>query len=300
MNRILDAIGKQPPIDPRQARRLFHGRGHCFPGLEFINIDLFPPVVQIILYKKPEALWLEQLCIGLRESLGAQANCLVIQRRHLPGAPNDIVFGELPEVHQAWESGLRYQLRVGRAQNGGLFLDMAAGRDLVRRVSAGRSVLNLFAYTCAFSVAAMTSGATSVVNLDMNQGALNLGRTNHRLNGLDTARVRFLPHDLFKTFGKLRSLGPYDLVIIDPPGNQGESFRPERDWPKILRRLPELLAPGGEILACVSAPQVGARYLLELFAAELPQARLIEHAKSGPDFPEIDPDKGLNLLHFRG
>lgn len=298
MNRIIQHIQNLGPTG-QEARRLFHGRGHCHPGLESITIDFFPPAAQIILYDDLATAELEELCLGLQNALGEALECILVQRRHLSGAPTEIIRGELPEAMSALEDGLRYHLRLGRAQNTGIFLDMAEGRRLVRRMATGRRVLNLFAYTCGFSVAAMAGGAASAVNLDMNRGALDLGRANHRLNGLDTARVTFLPHDLFKTFGKLRSLGPFDLIIIDPPGNQGESFRPERDWPKILRRLPELLAPGGEILACVSAPQVGARFLLQSFAEQLPQARLLSHTRGGPDFPEIDPDKGLNLLHYR-
>lgn len=69
--------------------------------------------------------------------------------------------------------------------------------------SAQRKVLNLFAYTCAFSVAALKGGADEVVNMDMSKGALAIGKQNHLLNGL-TAGARFLGHDIFKSWGKLK------------------------------------------------------------------------------------------------
>ncbi|MCT7000003.1 class I SAM-dependent methyltransferase, partial [Salmonella enterica] len=80
----------------------------------------------------------------------------------------------------------------------------------------GLRVLNLFAYTCGFSVAAIEGGAEHVVNLDMARGVLSRGRDNHRLNGHDLSRVTFLGHDLFKSWAKVIHSGPYDLVIIDP------------------------------------------------------------------------------------
>ncbi len=92
-------------------------------------------------------------------------------------------------------AGLRYQLELGKAQNTGLFLDMRHGRDWLRRHAAGKRVLNLFAYTCAFSVAALAGGAERVVNVDMQSRALSRGR--HRLNRRALERVQFAALDIF-------------------------------------------------------------------------------------------------------
>ena len=97
-------------------------------------------------------------------------------------------------------------------------------RQWVADHSQNSRVLNLFAYTCSFSVAAIAGGAQQVVNVDMSRSALQRGRENHRLNQLDERRSTYLAVELFRSFSKLRKLGPFDLIICDPPGDQGDSF----------------------------------------------------------------------------
>ncbi len=110
--------------------------------------------------------------------------------------------------------------------------------------------------------------------------------------------MSFLDHDLFKSWGKVGRSGPYDLVIIDPPSFQKGSFALERDYPKILRRLPGLLAPGARVLACVNAPDVAPDFLLTAMAREAPSLRYLERLENPPEFADIDADAGLKVLHF--
>ncbi len=279
------------------SRRLFHGRGHCFPGYDDLLVDWFKPVVLMTLYQPREADWLQELVRLLRQQL-PQVEAILLQERFLTNAPSRLLWGRLPEKVAAVEAGLQYQLRMSEAQNIGFFLDMAVGRQLVRERAANRKVLNLFAYTCSFSVAALTGGAQQVVNLDMNRGALELGRLNHRLNGFEERRASFLPLELFRSFSKLRKLAPFNLVVCDPPASQGKSFNAERDWPKLLCRLPELLAPGAEILACLNAHFLSPEFLQQQFSELLPNAELLQALQPGPDFPEVSPEKGLWMLHY--
>lgn len=281
-----------------EARRLFHGRGRVFPGFEDLTVDSYGSLALVILHQPRPPEWLAELA-GLLLHEVPEATAVLLQERFLPNAPSRVLVGEIPAEVDAVESGLRYRLRLGQGQNVGFFPDMAGGRRLVREIAAGRDVLNLFAYTCGFSVAAVAGGARRVVNLDMNRGALELGRLNHRLNGLDPRRVGYLPHELFKSFGKLTRLGPFDLVICDPPATQGESFSAERHWPKLLRRLPELLAPGGEFLACRNGPGLPPGLIENLIASLLPTAELLGRRMPGEDFPEVDPDQGACLFHYR-
>lgn len=194
---------------------------------------------------------------------------------------------------------MRYQLDLGLKQNTGLFLDMRYGRRWVREQAAGKRVLNLFAYTCGFSVAAIAGGAEQVVNLDMARSALSRGRDNHRLNGHEVGRVSFLGHELFKSWGKVRKSGPYDLIIIDPPTFQKGSFVLTQDYRKILRRLPELLNEGGTVLACVNDPAIGPQFLIEGMAEEAPVLKFVERLANPPEFPDNDPAGGLKALVFR-
>jgi len=297
MELVRDEIRRRLPA-AGAARRLFHGRGRTFVGFEDLTIDSYGFLALVILHQPRPPEWLTELVGWLLEEVPGTTTVL-LQERFLSNAPSRVLVGELPAEVDAVEDGLRYRLRLGQGQNVGFFPDMAGGRRLVREIATGREVLNLFAYTCGFSVAAVAGGARRVVNLDMNRGALELGRLNHRLNGLDPRRVGYLPHELFKSFGKLTRLGPFDLVICDPPATQGESFTAERHWPKLLRRLPELLAPGGEFLACRNGPGLPSGLIENLIATLLPTAELLAARTPGEDFPEIDPDQGACLFHYR-
>ena len=176
-----------------EARCLFHGRGQCFAGYDDLVIDYFPPVVMVILYRQRPQEWLDDLNKLLMKSLPEEPRAVLLQERFLADAPCRLLQGGLPEKLEAREAGLFYRLRLGEAQNIGFFPDMAAGRKLVRERAQGKRVLNLFAYTCSFSVAALAGGATRVVNLDMNRGALELGKLNHRINHMDLRQASFLP-----------------------------------------------------------------------------------------------------------
>ncbi|HEY5672574.1 MAG TPA: class I SAM-dependent methyltransferase [Malonomonas sp.] len=297
MQIIIDEISKRLPLG-EDSRRLFHGRGQCFSGYDDVVIDWFQPVVLVMLYRPREADWLKQLC-GLLCDLLPAVTAIVLQERFLPNAPSRLLCGQLPEQVDAVEAGLRYRLRLTDAQNVGFFPDVATGRQLIRRIAKGKKILNLFAYSCSFSVAALAGGAEQVVNLDMNRGALELGRLNHQLNQLDLRSASFLPVELFRSFGKLKKLSRFDLVICDPPAYQGKSFKAERDWPKLLSKLPQILAPRAEILACLNAPHLPPEFLRQLFAELLPQAQLLETLQPGEDFPEATAACGVWMLHYR-
>jgi 23S rRNA (cytosine1962-C5)-methyltransferase len=294
MRTIAAEIVRHLPV-AGEARRLFHGRGGCFPGYEDLVIDYFPPVTLVILYQPRSQVWLEHLTRLLEELLPDPAPAVLLQERYHANAPSRLLHGALPDCPEALEAGLSFRLRLGTTQNIGFFPDMAAGRKAVRERAADKSVLNLFAYSCSFSVAALAGGAARVVNVDMNRGALELGRLNHQINGIDLRRASFLAVEYFRSLGKLRRLGPFDLVICDPPGSQGESFSAERHWPKLVRSLPGLIKPGGEVLACLSSPHFGPDFLDSLFAASIPGAVRLERFDAGGDFPEARPQYGVKL-----
>ncbi|MBV4551946.1 class I SAM-dependent methyltransferase [Pseudomonas sp. SWRI102] len=290
---------------PEETRRLFHGRGRCWPGLEQITIDWLQGVVLVSLFKEPEAAQLENLLsmlCTLPTSPAWQhsaAHTLAVQHRYLPDSLTQWLVGEPINEWTLTEGGLRYRIDLGKKQNNGLFLDMRYGRDWVRSNAAGKRVLNLFAYTCGFSVAAIAGGAQHVVNLDMSRAALSRGRDNHRLNGHDLDKVSFLGHDLFKSWGKVINSGPYDLVIIDPPTFQKGSFLLTKDYQRVLRRLPELLAARGTVLACSNDPATGPDFLIDGVMREAPG--LVFHARleNPPEFPDADLACGLKALVFK-
>jgi 23S rRNA (cytosine1962-C5)-methyltransferase len=290
---------------PQETRRLFHGRGRCWQGLEQITVDWLQGVLLVALFKpvsETELQALHALLLDLSQTPAWQhsgAHSLLLQQRYLPESPTQWLLGEPIEHWAICEHGLHYRLDLGRKQNTGLFLDMRHGRQWVQAQAAGKRVLNLFAYTCGFSVAALAGGAQQVVNLDMAKPALSRGRDNHRLNDHDLSQVVFLGHDLFKSWGKVSKCGPYDLIIIDPPSFQRGSFVLSKDYPKVLRRLPELLSTTGLVLACSNEPEIGPDYLIDAMAREAPGLHFSERLSNPPEFPDSQPDSALKALVFK-
>lgn len=298
---LLDALQNAPD----ETRRLFHGRGRVWPGLEHVTADWMQGVLLVSLFREPAQVELERLkrlLLELAQSAQwrtSRAHTLLLQHRYLPESTTEWLLGERVEQWQISESGLHYTVDLGRKQNCGLFLDMRYGRDWVRAQAQSKRVLNLFAYTCGFSVAAIAGGAEHVVNLDMSRAALTRGRENHRLNQHDLRKVSFLDHELFKSWGKVKKSGPYDLIISDPPSFQRGSFQLDKDYQKVLRRMPELLVPGGQVLACMNEPSLGSDFLIQHTATEAPNLRFEQRLANPPEFPDAEVEGGLKALVFR-
>ena len=284
----------------QEACRLFHGRGHAVTGLEHLNIDWYSPLVLITLYAPEKQARLQNLAQSLFSALAEKGcSCVVAQYRHEPMAPMEALIGELPETLTVEEHGLKYGLNFGRFQNIGLFPDMANGRKWVKEHASGKRVLNLFSYTCGFSVAAIAGGANKVVNFDMSKRALSIGRDNHRLNNHDLSGVVFEGLDIFRSFGRVKKHGPYDLVISDPPTFQKGSVDIRKDYPRLARRLREYLAPQAELLLCLNAPELGADFLMEVVEQECPDWKFIERIANPAVFVEATDISGLKVLRYQ-
>ena len=302
---------------PTDAQRIFHGRGGLHPGCEHWSLDVFPPVFVLTSFQpaSDEDLAAVGAALAARWAQIAPEQPLnwVYQCRHTSHtsghAETRLMAGSVPEPHVVTEQGARFRVHVLKGQNHGLFLDMAEGRRWVRDYAAqylaskseqdrGLKVLNLFAYTCAFSVVALQAGARLVVNVDMGQGAMATGQQNHLINGITTG-ASFLVHDIFKTWGKINRSGPYGLVIVDPPSYQKGSFIATKDYARLMRRLPELLAPGGHVLLCLNAPELGVDFLHRQMQELAPELALVERLANPPAFADVSPDRALKVLIYR-
>ena len=300
MQPLLDAIARLEL--PRDAQRVFHGRGGMYPGCEAWTLDWYAPVWVLTHFGEVA----EEQVLAVGEALARRWEQLA------PGQPLNWVFqcrtdgrpdtrlmgGTVPDPHIVTEDGAQYLVHVLKGQNHGLFLDMAEGRRWVRAHAAGQKVLNLFAYTCAFSVAALQGGAKEVVNLDMASGAIAIGQRNHHLNGL-SGGARFLAHDLFSSWGKVTRMGPYGLVIVDPPAYQKGSFVAGKDYARLLRRLPDLLIPGGHALLCLNAPELPLAFLQEQLTQQAPSLVVQERLPNPAVFADVSTDRALKVLVAR-
>ncbi|MBI9097437.1 MAG: class I SAM-dependent methyltransferase, partial [Spirochaetaceae bacterium] len=193
-----------------EIRRLLHGRGGTWEGCSFLNVDFFPPALLITLYEERNDLWKDTLSELLLKH--DSISVVVFQDRSRVPWTNRVLGGVLPDPHIVEENHLKYSVSLKRGENPGIFPDMRDGRSYVREISKGKKVLNLFSYTCAFSVAAVEGGALSVLNMDMNSNSLSRGRENHQLNHHEKSKVNYLSHNILKSFGKIRKSGPFDLV----------------------------------------------------------------------------------------
>ena len=286
--------------DAVDARRLLHGRGHTFPGFEQVTVDHFPPYLVVGLFREAARLPDDALNV-LAQALARAFDGLqgiAIQRRDGRNTQTDVLFGEVPEALVAVENELRYRVRPLANQNVGLFLDMAPLRARLASGCADASVLNLFAYTCSLSVAALAGGARQVVNNDMSKPSLEVGRANHQENGQDLRSVRMLPHNLFKSWWKIRQLGPYDIIIIDPPTNQHGSFVADRHYAQILKRLADFAASGARVYACLNSPFHNAEFLPGLMARWCPTATLVGRLPNSGDFPDVEADRALKVYEY--
>jgi len=281
-----------------QCQRLFHGRGHAYPDLAHINVDWLSPVILITLYQAVEQEWLNQQAERLKEVIPV-CTSIQVQHRYKKFAPTEVLWGEVITYTVAQELDLKFNIELGKSQNTGLFLDMKNGREWVKNNSENKNVLNLFSYTCPFSIAAIAGGATQVVNVDVSKSSLSKGRDNHRLNKQDTSMVKFEGVDIFKSYGRLKKYGPYDLLICDPPSFQKGSVDIERDYSKIIRRIPQLMKENGELLLCLNSPDLDEFFLKKEVQRECPDCQFIKKIDSPEVFKEAHKGKGLKVLLFK-
>ncbi|MCE1186526.1 MAG: class I SAM-dependent methyltransferase [Rhodocyclales bacterium] len=303
MHALLDTIAALPL--PTDAQRLFHGRGGCYPGCEHLTLDYFAPVWLLTSFQPVAEDELERIGAALAARWAVLAPDAplnwVYQLRQEVKAETRVMAGSVPEPHVVSENGARFRVHLPRGLNHGFFLDMAEGRRWAREYVAtrpGARVLNLFAYTCSFSVVALLGGAGQVVNVDMSDGALAIGKRNHLLNGLERG-ASFLPHDIFSSWGKITRSGPYDLVVMDPPSYQKGSFVAEKDYARLIRRLPDLLAPGGHALLCLNSPKLGPDFLQEQVASLAPGLVFVERLANPAAFVDVSSERALKVLVYR-
>lgn len=280
-----------------QAQRLFHGRGHAYEGFHHVTIDWLSPVILITLFAEETKEAIQDLAEKLLQAIPECESIQVQERNQLLG-PIKVVWGEEISELVVVENTRKFAIQLGKSRNTGLFLDIRNGREWVQKYSENKRVLNLFSYTCGFSVAAIEGNASSVLNVDMSSPALSVGRKNHQLNNHSLEKVRFEKLNIFKSFGRIKKRGPFDLLICDPPTFQKGSVDIERDYPKILRRLSEFMAPKATLLLCLNAPELGRDFLLKNVFKYAPKYKYIDEIKP-PSVYKDSENKGLKVLIFK-
>jgi len=279
-------------------KRLFHGRGGLYEGFKHLTIDSIDTILSVALYFEEDNE--NKLIDMLKEYISlSRHNTIVLQRRYLKGSPSEIIVGELPEALHVEENGMKLKLNLLSNRNSGYFPDMKNGREFIKNNSKDKNVLNLFSYTCAFSVAAKLGGAKTVSNIDMSKGALSTGRANHHLNNIDTKGVSFHSYNILKSFSSIKRKGPYNLIIIDPPTFQRGSFEASKDYRKLIMKLPQIASDDCLLLACLNSPDLDVDFVKNLIKELAPSFSFVNRLKNLPEFASLDETKSLKNLIFK-
>ena len=246
------------------AYRLLHRDADDVPGLA---LDRFGDCLVAHLYDDIDVdrdlLSDAQRLVGARAVYAkrrpAQASRLTEAEREALAPATPLLGKAVPET-VVLENGARFEIRPGAGLSVGLFLDMRDVRATVRELADGRRVLNCFAYTCAFGVAAGLGHAAEVVNVDVSQTVLAWGKRNYALNGLESSDRDFIFGDVFDWLGRFERKGrQFDLVIVDPPPfatTRSSRFSITRDLGRLIALAAACVAPGGSVLACANAAEL--------------------------------------------
>ena len=176
------------------------------------------------------------------------------QGRKLEGLEfvNGVAWGECPSdgVTQIHENGLGYEVDFAKGHKTGFYIDQRDSREWLRGYAAGKSVLNCFAYTGGFSVAAAVGGATSVTSVDVSGPALTIAKRNATANSVG-ANLEWVEADVFAYLRQQRDSGrKWDVIVLDPPKfaqHAGQINQAARGYKDILMQAIALLNPGGRV-----------------------------------------------------
>jgi 23S rRNA (cytosine1962-C5)-methyltransferase len=309
--RLSRAIHLRGPLgDASDAMRLVHGESDGLPGL---IVDRYGEVLVVQLLSAGPESWREILCDELQSLTGARA---IYERsdadvRALEGLPmrSGPLRGELPGATDITEHGLRYRVDVVAGQKTGFYLDQRANRQRVANLARGADVLNCFCYTGGFSLAAMRSGARSVLSVDSSADALETARINLGLNGLPGERAEWVEADVFHYLRRLRDEArSFDLIVLDPPKFAPSAQHVERAcraYKDINLLAMKLLRPGGHLATFTCSGGMSSELFQKILAGSAWDAKAdmqligrfgadVDHPVS-LNFPEGDYLKGWLL-----
>ncbi len=179
------------------------------------------------------------------------------------------VYGqEAPDFFTVLENGVLYQVFMNDGLMTGIFLDQHEVRgSLVDGLAMGKSLLNMFSYTAAFSVAAAIGGASQTTSVDLAKRSRELSQAHFQANGISTDDHRFIVMDVFEYFKYAKRKGlTYDVIVLDPPSfarNKKQTFSVAKDYHKLISQSLEILNPEGIIIASTNAANVSRQKFTE-------------------------------------
>lgn len=258
---IREALDRRSDLRPTQrtnAVRLFHG---AEDGDASHEVDTFGDV--LLIHQRSDHADYEPIYDAWMSELSPRA--IVVKRRpktahHIVDAsdeafsPTEPVRGSGPLPTRVTENGLTYRVDLSRTLSVGLFLDQRWNRRRVQAQAKGQRVLNLFAYTGGFTVAALAGGAECVTTVDASAAAMTIAESNAAdLNPSALARCEWVVTDVFAWLREQAKTGhQYDLLIVDPPTYstvKGSRWNSKASWRGLIASMLTVAAPRARLLA---------------------------------------------------
>ena len=252
--------------DLTTAFRLFNQEGDGFGGL---TVDLYGDYAVFSWYNS----YVYQICQTISEAfrqifpevLGAYEK---IRFKGLDYESAHVYGQEAPDFFTVLENGVLYQVFMNDGLMTGIFLDQHEVRgSLVDGLAMGKSLLNMFSYTAAFSVSAAMGGASQTTSVDLAKRSRELSQAHFQANGISTDDHRFIVMDVFEYFKYAKRKGlTYDVIVLDPPSfarNKKQTFSVAKDYHKLISQSLEILNPGGIIIASTNAANVSRQKFTE-------------------------------------
>ena len=252
--------------DLTTAFRLFNQEGDGFGGL---TVDLYGDYVVFSWYNSYVYQIRKIISEAFRqvfpEVLGTYEK---IRFKGLDYESAHIYGQEAPDFFTVLENGVLYQVFMNDGLMTGIFLDQHEVRgSLVDGLAMGKSLLNMFSYTAAFSVAAAMGGASQTTSVDLAKRSRELSQAHFQANGISTDEHRFIVMDVFEYFKYAKRKGlTYDVIVLDPPSfarNKKQTFSVAKDYHKLISQSLEILNPGGIIIASTNAANVSRQKFTE-------------------------------------
>ena len=258
------------------AFRLVHGESDGLPG---VVADWYAGWVVVQLASAGAVFWQDTLVQALMSFVpgcrGVYSRSDVDSRARegLPveGATGLLSGEEPPETIEIHEGNIRYLVDVRHGHKTGFYLDQRDARAIVGALANGTEMLNCFAYTGGFGLAARAAGALSVTQLDISSAALALAKRNEALDHLCGTKMEYVEADVFKQLRLYRDQGrQFDLIVLDPPkfaDTKGQLMRATRGYKDINLLAMKLLRPNG-VLATFSCSGAVSPELFETVCRE--------------------------------
>ncbi len=308
------------------AYRLFHG---TVEGRSGLTVDRYGSLILVQSFHGPLAADDETAVAAFYQGAFAGTDVIYNDRSHAnsrvsnPLPPEQLARAEA--LREFSELGVKFNVQARHAgQDPWLFLDLRAARRRIMAEAPGKSLLNVFAYTCGVGVAAAHAGARHVVNVDFAESSLSVGKANARLNTLAT-RPRFVKSDAFAAMRQLSGLGQpkmvrgkhlppfptlekhsFDLVFLDPPRYAKSAFGVVdlvNDYPALFKPALLCTSEGGTLVCCNNVAQVArdawADQLVRSAKKAGREVREMEWITPEADFPSSDGNPPLKTLLLR-